>query len=308
MEHWLRLAGEPEILLLDEPTNHLDVRARQWLESFLRESPEGVLIVCHDRSVINAVADRVLELERGSLTEYAGGFDDMRTAKSQQAQRQLGAWQRHRDEDRRLRMAAEDEFQRAAKVTNKPTSRTYDPKSKAFYAGKQAKMDQRAKAIRSRVEKGREGAQISRSSKTAALKFPCKPLRGFEVLTARGLRKSYGGRSLFDNLNLTLHRGSRIAVVGPNGCGKTTLFLMLLGEEPSDAGEIFWAPSSQVAVLSQGRDALRMDVPAIEALKARTSEDAEFARTALARLGMRRDMTAPPLGCAGRALVSQNIA
>jgi ATPase subunit of ABC transporter with duplicated ATPase domains len=152
------LAAEPTILLLDEPTNHLDVQAREWLERFLRDSPEGALMVCHDRAVINSVADRVLELDRGALTEYAGGFDDMRAAKELRDERRLEAWQRHRDEDRRLRIAAEEEKQRASDVAKKPTSRTYDPKHKAFYAGKQAKMDKRAKAIRSRVEQLREDA------------------------------------------------------------------------------------------------------------------------------------------------------
>ena len=291
------LATEPDFLLLDEPTNHLDALTKEWLERFLRESSEGVLIACHDRSVINAIADRVLELDRGTMAEYAGGFDDMVAAKRKRDALQQETWERHRDEDRRLRISAEAASQRAAKMTRKPTTRTYDPKSKAFYAGKEARMDKRAKAIRSRVQKGREAAPDKPIVQDSlALEFPCRPMRSPEALTARGLGKRFGARVLFERLNLTLNRGSRVAVVGPNGCGKNTLFRILMREEAADTGEIHWAPGVQIAVLSQERDALEMTQPAIKALAPGDAAAAQFARTALAGLGLRGDMAERPVG------------
>ncbi len=215
------LASEPDVLLLDEPTNHLDVQAKQWLERFLHECPEAVLLVCHDRVVINNVAQRVLELEKGGLSEYAGGFDDMVDAKRQRGERQQREWTRYREEDRRLGVAAEEASQRAAKVSAKPRGRTYDPFSKPFYAAKEARMDKRAKAILQRVERGREDAPDKPfESRKLLLEFPCKPLRSLQALSARQLRKSHGERMLFDGLNVTLERGSRVAVVGSNGAGR----------------------------------------------------------------------------------------
>ncbi|AIE86243.1 ribosomal protection-like ABC-F family protein [Fimbriimonas ginsengisoli] len=291
------LAAEPSILLLDEPTNHLDVSAREWLERFLSTCPEAVLIVCHDRTVINAVADRVVELERGGLTSYTGDFNAMVEAKQRRDARQQESWERHKQEDRRLRIAAEETLQVAAKMTRKPTGRTYDPKFKAFYAGKQARLDKRAKAIVSRVEKGREEApEKPYVGDEVTLRFPTRPLRAAEALAGRRLKKSYGGRCLFDNLNVTLLRGSRIAVVGPNGAGKTTLFRLLLGEESPDAGEVVWASDAKVATLSQARDALNLELPAIRALEPESSEEDRFARTALARLGLRGEAADRPVG------------
>jgi ATPase subunit of ABC transporter with duplicated ATPase domains len=282
------LAAEPEVLLLDEPTNHLDVAAREWLEAFLASCHETVLMVCHDRSVINAVADRVLELERGQLASYTGDFNDLVLAKAQRQAKEREAWQRHREEDRRLRIAAEETLQAASKMTKRPTGRTYDPKHKSFYAGKQARLDKRAKAIVSRVEKAREDApEKPFEADQVALAFPTRPLRSAEALAVRHLRKTYGPRCLFHDLNVTLLRGSRVAVVGTNGAGKTTLFRILLGEESADAGEVRWASDVRIATLSQARDTLDPNLPAIRALDPETAADDRFARTALARLGLR---------------------
>ena len=291
------LAAEPDILLLDEPTNHLDVQAKEWLESFLVDCPEAVLLACHDRSVINAVANRVLEMERGCLTEYSGGYDSMSAAKRLRFEQQSEAWHRHKDEDRRLRLAAEDAAQRAITMTAKPTGRTYDPKAKAFYSGKEAKLDKRAKAIRSRVDKARsEALEKPFVDDTPALTFRCKPLRSAQALTARGISKRYDQKVLFTNLNLTIDRGSRVAITGPNGCGKTTLFRILMHEEAPDKGEVATYPGAQLACLSQERDLLNSDLPAIKALGVSRSEDVHFARTALARLGLRGEMADRPIG------------
>lgn len=291
------LASEPDLLLLDEPTNHLDLPTRLWLESFLRECPEGVLIACHDRAVINAVARHVLELDRGVLTEYTGGFDEMVSAKRLRFEQERGAWVRHKQEDRRLRIAAEEAYQKASQVTLKPRRRTYDPKQDSFYAHKQAKMDQRAKAILSRVTRAREDAPDKPFvADDVKLVFPSDPMRSHDVLVVRGLSKSYGRRVLFEGLNLTAERGSRIGVVGPNGYGKTTLFRILAGEEAADGGEVIWSNGTRVAVLSQGRDALDETLPAVRALGALDSDALQFARTALARLGLRGELVERPVG------------
>lgn len=287
------LAQEPDILILDEPTNHLDSDARAWLEEFLRNCHEGVLFACHDRAVVDAVAERVLELERGHLTAYTGNLSDMRREKGQRDARLRETYEKQKQEDRRLRIAAEEQYQRAAQVTKKPTQRTYDPKQKAFYTGVQGRMDKRAAAIRSRVEQARENAvEKPFEAETVALEFPARPLRSAEAMRARGLRKAYGDRVLFEDMGLALDRGSRVAILGANGAGKTTLFRILLGEEAPDAGEVTWAGDAKVAVLSQARDALDLSLPAHRAIDG----DPDFVRTALARLGLRGEVATRPVG------------
>lgn len=290
------LASEPSILLLDEPTNHLDVATKEWLENFLRHSPEAVLLVCHDRSVVNAVADRVIELERGQLTSYTGNYEDMVAHKATRNARAKEEWENHRQEDRRLRVAAEEAAQLAAKMTKRPTSRTFMAGAKPFYAAKQARLDKRSKAILSRVSQAREDApEKPFEADSISLEIPARPLRHEEALAARKLMKTYGDRVLFRDLNITLHRGSRVAVIGPNGAGKTTLFRILLGEEVADQGEVKWASDARIATLSQARDALDLSLPAIRALDPKDPDAEKLARTALARLGMRGDIADRPL-------------
>ncbi len=291
------LVGGANVLLLDEPTNHLDIPTKEWLEGFLRSCPETVLFACHDRMVTNAVAERILEMSQGKLTSYRGNFDAMSLLKGQTRAREQDAWEKHRDEDRRLRVTAEQALQKAGNVTKKPTQRTYDPKAKAFYAGKQSKMDKRAKSILQRVEKAREDAPTKPYIEDdPKLEFPCAKLRSSQALIARGLRKSFGQNVLFENLNLTLERGSRVAIVGQNGSGKTTLFRILLGFEDLDAGEVQWSPDVQVASLSQARDLLDYSLPAVSALNPVDAESERLTRSLLGRLGITGMMAERPIG------------
>jgi ATPase subunit of ABC transporter with duplicated ATPase domains len=287
------IADEPDILLLDEPSNHLDRTARDWLASWLSECPEGVLIATHDRLLADAVASTVFELGRGALTVHGGNLSEVRDRQALERTRQRETFDRQREEDRRLREAAEEQYQRAQSVTKRPTGRTYDPKAKAFYSGVQARMDRRAAAMRSRVEKAREElVEKPFDAQPLKLDFPTRPLRSLDVLRVRHLTKAFEDRTLFRDLNLTLERGARVAVLGGNGAGKTTLFRILMGELPADAGTVEWAPEVQVAVLSQGRDRLDPLLPAHRAIDG----DPSFVRTALAGLGIRGAIAERPIG------------
>ncbi|HWD39582.1 MAG TPA: ATP-binding cassette domain-containing protein [Fimbriimonas sp.] len=105
------LAEEPDLLLLDEPTNHLDLSGREWLQSFLRSCREGVLAVTHDRSFADAFADRTLELSNGCLRDYAGGYSDMLEQKEERQAQERDAYERQKQDVRRLKFAAEKTLQ-----------------------------------------------------------------------------------------------------------------------------------------------------------------------------------------------------
>jgi ATPase subunit of ABC transporter with duplicated ATPase domains len=288
------LATEPEILLLDEPTNHLDVVTRTWFEGFLLDAGEAVLFVSHDRATVNAVAQRVLELDRDGLHEYAGGYDDMAEEKTLMRERAQAQWEAHRAESRRLRLAAEATAQRATKASAKPRNLSnYNPKAKSFYAAKQARMDRASKAMLERAARVREQSPDKPFvEEETNLAFPTSPLRSAQPLAARHLSKRFGRRVLFEELHVTLERGDRLALTGPNGVGKSTLLRILTGEVGPDHGEIVWAPDAKPAVLSQGRDALGLTVSAVSA----RNDPTGLARSALGRLGVRGAVADRPLG------------
>ncbi len=289
----LLLCQSPDVLLLDEPTNHLDLEARLWLEQFLKTCSQGVLMVCHDRAIMDSVVGRVLELGEGGITEYTGNYSDMLAAKSQRHAREKEEWERQKMEDRRLRIVAEKTLQRAAEMTKRPTGRTYDPKAKAFYAGKQASLDKRAKAIKSRVAHLRQHALDKPFEPDQVhLQFSAKRLRCEICLAVRGLEMEFSA-PLFSGINFTLERDSRLALVGANGCGKTTVFRLLTGELAPSGGSVQFAPGVEVAYLSQSRGALDPTKPLMEALE---TAEPERARTLLGQLAMRGDIVFKRVG------------
>ena len=278
------LAAEPTILLLDEPTNHLDVDAKQWLTQFLKDCPESVLLVCHDRAILNEVPTKVYELTARGLDVYGGNYTDMLREKQANESRQQRDWEDHQMETRRLKNAAEEIRQRAIKTGKKPRSNNFSAFAKPFYNAKQARVEKQARAVVMRVEREIKDAP-DKPFVADALKivFPTKPLRSSIALSARGLTKAFGERVLLEGLNLTVENRGRLAIIGPNGCGKTTLIRILLGQETQDAGEFTWASDVSIASMSQGRSTVDMTLAACKAV----SSDEEAARTLLACLGMR---------------------
>lgn len=277
------LASEPTILLLDEPTNHLDIDAKAWLTDFLATCPESVLLVCHDRAILNEVPTKIYELTPRGLDAYTGNYAAMIEEKQDAEARRAREWEAHRAETRRLKNAAEGIKQRAIKTGKRP-KKDYSPKAKPFYEAKKSRVEKQAKAVLMRVEREiKDAPDKPFEPDSLKIDFPTKPLRSSVVLHARNLAKQFGERMLFEGLNLTIERDDRLAIMGPNGAGKTTLFRMLQGLETTTEGSFEWASDVQIAAMSQGRTAVRLDVPAYEAV----GGDEEVARTFLACLGIR---------------------
>ncbi len=284
------LLVEPNILLLDEPTNHLDLSAREWLESYLQECRQSVLMVCHDRKIIDSVADRVLELDQGKLHEYSGGYSDMLVQKSQAHERQLSAYERSKKEERRIRNAAEQTRQVAISMTKKPTKRELVGISKPFYAAKEKALQKRSQAMLKRVEQAhREPVQKPFEPDSISLQFRATPLHSSTALSVSELSVSFGQSVVLRDISFSVSPKGRLAVIGPNGTGKTTLFRTLLGEIRPVMGHIEWAVKAQVAYLSQARTRLDHDKMILDALDVTSKEDQTLARSLLGALGIRGD-------------------
>jgi len=222
------LLSQPDMLLLDEPTNHLDAESVAWLERYLEEYPSTVIAVTHDRYFLDNVAKWILELDRGHGIPWEGNYSSW----LEQKEKRLALEQREREA---LRKTLERELEW---VRSNPKAR--QAKSKARLA--------RYEELASK--------EFQERSETNELYIPPGPRLGELVIEAKGLRKAFGDRLLFDNLSFNLPRGGLVGIIGPNGAGKTTLFRMLTGAEPLDAGEIRIGPAVQLAYVDQSRQAL----------------------------------------------------
>jgi ATP-binding cassette subfamily F protein uup len=221
------LAG-PELLLLDEPTNHLDASAVAWLEGFLGSFRGGVVLVTHDRYLLEAVATRIVEVEDGRLVPYEGSYGDYLVAR---AERQASL---AKAEDARLNLLRRE----AAWAARSPAART---------------TKQRARLDRLEALQAARPLPVERSF---SLDLRTGEKFGRTFLEARGLKKRFGGPPLLAGLDLDLGPGDRIGIVGPNGVGKTTLLGLLTGELAPDGGTVRRGQRVRHAVLDQHRTGL----------------------------------------------------
>jgi ATP-binding cassette ChvD family protein len=222
------LLSNPDMLLLDEPTNHLDAESVAWLERFLAEFSGTVIAVTHDRYFLDNVAGWILELDRGHGIPWQGNYSSWLEQKEQ-------------------RLALEEKQEAARQRAIKTELEWVRTNPKARQAKAKARL-QRFDELSSKEYQAR--------NETNEIYIPPGPRLGDLVIEAKGLRKSFGERLLFENLSLSLPPGGIVGVIGPNGAGKTTLFRILLGHEKSDAGAVTVGPTAQLAYVDQGRDKL----------------------------------------------------
>ncbi|MEJ5348709.1 MAG: ABC-F family ATP-binding cassette domain-containing protein [Desulfosoma sp.] len=206
------LVAEPDVLLLDEPTNHLDLESILWLETYLQETRSAVLVISHDRSFLNRVVQRILELENGRVETYQGNFD--RYMEEKALRRRI------------LEAAKENQDARIRHIEN-------------FIARNRVRKD-RARQVQSRLKmlEKIERLEVPGVQETVHFQFPEPERCGRRVLEVVGLRKTFGDMVVFDGVDLVVERGDRIALLGPNGAGKSTLLKILAGKESILEGEV----------------------------------------------------------------------
>jgi ATP-binding cassette subfamily F protein uup len=224
------LVGQPDLLLLDEPTNHLDIEAMTWLETFLLDYEGAVIFVSHDRVFLQRVATRIIELDRGRLTSWPGGYATFLRARE------------------------------AAVATEAVQNAKFDKR----LAGEEIWLRQGIKARRTRDE-GRVRALVAMRSERANRRERAGSVRlqadagkrsGQLVLEAEGISKAFGSNRVVANLSMRIMRGDRIGLIGPNGSGKTTMLRLLLGELAPDTGRVQLGTSVQIAYYDQQREQL----------------------------------------------------
>ena len=221
---------DTDILLLDEPTNHLDLNATEWLEDYLERFKGTVLAISHDRWFLDKVVKRVVEVLDGKAELYSGNYSFYVEEKERRYQERLKQYEKEQAKIEQLEKAAEQMRIWA-----------YSGMDKTF---------KRVKSMEKRIERMRTTDRPTKERKME-VRFGEREFRGDEVLTIKGLTKSFGDRTLFSNLGLEVAGGERIALLGDNGSGKTTLLKILLGEEEPDAGKVRMGPTVKVGYLPQ---------------------------------------------------------
>jgi len=214
------------ILLLDEPTNHLDLASLAWLEGFLRNFSGTVVVVSHDRVFLDNVVKRVIEIDHGKAHFYSGNYSFYAEEKQRRFILQSELYDRQQKEIKRIEDRAKWFVEQ-----NRFTTKHHAILSRIDHMDKVEKPDAQQRKIAEDFNSGGYAAKVA--------------------IELNSVRKSYGEKVLFDDVNLTIGRNDRIALIGANGCGKTTLLKMIMGEETADAGEIKVSSNIKIAYMSQ---------------------------------------------------------
>ncbi len=221
---------DTDILLLDEPTNHLDLQATEWLEEYLRKFRGTVVTISHDRYFLDRTVTRIIEVQEGRAEFYSGNYSFYAVEKERRYQEQMKQFLKQEAKIAQLEASAEQLRMFAFKGLDK----TY----------------RRAVSMERRIERMRTTAKPTKAKKLDA-RFASREFKGDEVLQVKGATKAFDGRTLFSDIYLRITGGERIAFIGDNGTGKTTLLKAIVGEEPLDGGVIRTGPAVRSAYLPQ---------------------------------------------------------
>ena len=230
------LLEEPDIILLDEPTNHLDLRSIEWLESYLLNYKGAVIIVSHDRYFLDKIVSKVIDIENAEVQMYSGNYSDF----SEKKQMLLDAKMKEY-----LNQQQEIKHQEAVITKLKQFNREKSIK-RAESRQKQLEKIERVEAPKTHIENMRLSLDISKES-------------GKDVLTVHDLSKSFDEKHLFSNINFEIKRGERVAIIGDNGTGKTTLLKIINGLLTPDTGEVIYGSNVSIAYYDQEHQVLHMD-------------------------------------------------
>jgi ATPase subunit of ABC transporter with duplicated ATPase domains len=219
------LLGKPDVLLMDEPTNHLDIESIIWLEAFLKTQPGALFMTSHDRDFMNRIVTRVAEIDGGEVTMYSGNYDFYERERAIREANREAAYARQQ-----AMLAKEQRFIERFQT----------------HAAKAAQVQSRIKAL-DKIER----VELPKKRVVVKFEFRDPPRSGEQVAVLEDVDKTYGRRVVYNDLNLTIRRGERWAVMGRNGAGKTTLLKIVSGQLPPDDGAVRIGASVKLGYFAQ---------------------------------------------------------
>ncbi|MDU7483817.1 MAG: ABC transporter ATP-binding protein [Hafnia alvei] len=237
---WLRKAAlaralvcEPDLLLLDEPTNHLDIETITWLEDFLKEFTGSIVFISHDRSFIRSMATRIVDLDRGKLVSWPGNYDAY--------------------------LIAKEEALRVEEMQNAEFDRKLAQEEVWIRQGIKARRTRNEGRVRALKAMRNEHAERRSVQGNAKMQVEESLRSGKIVFEMENVNYSVAGKTLVRDFSVQVNRGDKIALVGPNGCGKTTLLKLMLGQLPPDSGKVRCGTKLEIAYFDQHRAELDPD-------------------------------------------------
>jgi ATPase subunit of ABC transporter with duplicated ATPase domains len=254
------LFSDPDVLLLDEPTNHLDINTIRWLEDVLKARTSTMIIISHDRHFLNSVCTHMADLDYGELRLFPGNYDEYMTAATQARERLLS-----------------DNAKKKAQIAELQTfvSRFSANASKAKQATSRAKQIDKIQ-----LEEVKPSSRVS-----PFIRFEQFKKLHRQAVTLQNVSQGYDGEVLFKGLNLQIEAGERVAIIGPNGIGKTTLLRTMVGELAPMAGEVKWAESADIGYFAQDHaDDFKDDCTLFEWMAQWTQGGEQLVRGTLGRM------------------------
>ncbi len=248
------LLSAPDILLLDEPTNHLDIAGREWLEQYLIgfiQAGGAVILISHDRWLLDRVSKKIIEIDGGKIEEYPGNYAKYRELRIERHDAKQRVYDKQQD-----RIKSEQHF------------------IDRFKAGQRARQ---AKGREKRLERFKENDtfEMTRDQATMKLTFRAGSRSGDKVIEATAIAKRYDELTLFENFDILIKRGDRVGIIGPNGCGKTTLINCLLGKLDVSEGNCKIGASVDVGHFTQSHEGLDLNKTVVEHLQPFTKSGKE---------------------------------
>jgi ATP-binding cassette subfamily F protein 3 len=267
------LISEPDLLLLDEPTNHLDLQAIEWMEEYLKNFSGAVLIISHDRYLLDRIATRIVWLTRAQLNSYPGNY----SAFVQQRELQVLSQQRAYDAQQ-ADIDKQKEFVRR------------------FGAGQRAREAKGREKRLNRLLKSDAMIDAVETNKHIHLSINTDQRAGDQVLDVRELSKSFDTRTLWKEVGFNVRRGERIGIIGPNGSGKTTMLRVLMGQEDASNGDIRWGANLGIGYYDQRLDDFDPDNTILEEVNLDRQFKEQELRNVLGMLLFRGDDVHKPMG------------
>ncbi len=235
------LLSQPDIILLDEPTNHLDMESIAWLETYLRGYEGAVIIVAHDRYFLNRVVGKIIELEQGQCSVYTGNYTAYSEKKAMVRAARMKAW-----------LNQQQEIRHQEEVI---------AKLKSFNREKSVKRAESREKMLSKIQVLDKPVEVNDEMR---IELAPNITSGNDVLTIRDLSKSFGSNHLFSHVDIDIKRGERVALIGNNGTGKTTILKLINGMLPADTGVITLGAKVHVGYYDQEHHVLHMEKTAFE--------------------------------------------
>ncbi|MBQ6274613.1 MAG: ABC-F family ATP-binding cassette domain-containing protein [Oscillospiraceae bacterium] len=266
---------DTDILLLDEPTNHLDLRATEWLEDYILHFKGTVLTISHDRWFLDRVVERCIEISDGKAEFYSGNYSFYVQERQRRFEENLKQYEKDQAKIEQLQRAAEQMHLWAFMGADKLHKRAFS-------------MEKRIEKLQ-RSEKPTERKKLS-------VKFKEREFEGDEVLVAEGLSKRYGEKQLFSGLSLSVAGGERIALIGDNGTGKTSLLKLIMDQEQPDEGWLYRGPAVRTAYLPQIVQFTKDSRSALDTMLYDCRCEPQEARNRLAAFGFRGEDVFKPVG------------